>query len=602
MNNVLDIRGILIYGSKKDLTILEEALNENFNDVIEEIFTFLKSMFNNYEYDDRELLSCFKNLNYLISQILNIRTREIILDKYRDLIKFLSKNNCNEKYIKISTKALNKYTKCEEDKNIKYELLKYVVFELKDLSLISKMLYDSNSLIYDYECNMLIYDVIKCLITSKEAEKYYERLTKLLLVFKNSLINNDNKDKIYNLLSNHKKNSKIKFIYQYLDIDLLEHFDAEARFNRKKDFFEYQLDDYGRYDFTDQYVITIDDADALCLDDAVSCTFNKDGTYTLYIHITDIYDIISKNLYLDNWAYNLGETIYLKDRNIYLFPKEISDNIASLLHNKKRNVITYMIKLDSNLDFAYDKLEDYFKIVKGVIINKAKLSYQSVDDILIRGCNNEKLVIMLNKLSNIAYKLRSNNQRKEEYHKLQNNKMSQFGITAPVESKYIDIYTGANIVQELMILVNRLLPELFNNRNLPFLYRVCDKEIETRVDDHLNSLCEYAQNNDISSGVFKYKKFVNLASSISPAKYSADKAKHLGLGLDYYSHSTSPARRYADVVNQKLTYDLLFNQKLGDDNLDNWYCYIKQVAEHLNYKEEFNEALAISYHRKLRKK
>lgn len=75
---------------------------------------------------------------------------------------------------------------------------------------------------------------------------------------------------------------------------------------------------------------------------------------------------------------------------------------------------------------------------------------------------------MLNKLSNIAYKLRSNNQRKEEYHKLQNNKMSQFGITAPVESKYIDIYTGANIVQELMILVNRLLPELFNNRNLPF--------------------------------------------------------------------------------------------------------------------------------------
>ena len=77
MNNVLDIRGILIYGSKKDLTILEEALNENFNDVIEEIFTLLKSMFNNYEYDDRELLSCFKNLNYLISQILNIRTREI---------------------------------------------------------------------------------------------------------------------------------------------------------------------------------------------------------------------------------------------------------------------------------------------------------------------------------------------------------------------------------------------------------------------------------------------------------------------------------------------------------------------------------------------
>ena len=159
MNNVLDIRGILIYGSKKDLTILEEALNENFNDVIEEIFTLLKSMFNNYEYDDRELLSCFKNLNYLISQILNIRTREIILDKYRDLIKFLSKNNCNEKYIKISTKALNKYTKCEEDKNIKYELLKYIVFELKDLSLISKMLYDSNSLIYDYECNIIVFYV-----------------------------------------------------------------------------------------------------------------------------------------------------------------------------------------------------------------------------------------------------------------------------------------------------------------------------------------------------------------------------------------------------------------------------------------------------------
>ena len=114
MNNVLDIRGILIYGSKKDLTILEEALNENFNDVIEEIFTLLKSMFNNYEYDDRELLSCFKNLNYLISQILNIRTREIILDKYRDLINKIDNkvmptinlkpiNNKDVKYIKADS-------------------------------------------------------------------------------------------------------------------------------------------------------------------------------------------------------------------------------------------------------------------------------------------------------------------------------------------------------------------------------------------------------------------------------------------------------------------------------------------------------------------
>ncbi len=604
MENI-DIIDTLIKGNKDKLKIIISMLEDNFDKMIDEIFYDLKKVFFNYEYSEQEIFSCLKKLNSVLNSNLDSYRLCIIISKYERLLNVLKDNSCIDKYYNYINSIINKYkNKKQEVSNlVSYETVKYIIFELKDINIIKKLLNDYKSIIYDKVCNNILYDVIKFYLFNIQDEKYYKSVITSLLCRSDIFLNTNNKCKIYSLLKINKKNKKAKEIELLLDTKE-EIFTKLGIITNDNVNINYEFNKEGRYDFTNQYIISIDSEDSICLDDAINLTRNIDGTNTLYIHIIDIYDILRFNKDIDNYAYNLGETIYLSDKTYPMLPFEISYDIGSLLHNKLRNSITFVIKLDKDYNFLGSKITDYFSIVKGTIINKAQLTYNSVDDILKRGCNNDNLQDMLVSLSKLSSKLHIDNPNKDTYYQVQNIKNKQLGVSTPVESNYTNVYTGARIVEEVMVLINRLCAEYFNTLDYPFLYRICENEVSTTKDYLKDLLDNFIKERNIAHKKIKYNTIMSYFNDfLVEAKYSPINKGHIGVKCDYYSHISSPARRYADNINQKIIYDILFNNNISIANFNAWQERLDIVSKHLNERSKINEDIQIQYHHiKQRKK
>lgn len=597
--NVIDA---LVNGNKEKLKTICTMLEENFDTSIEEIFIYISTTITSYEIEEHEVFNCLKNLNYILKSNLDSHKLSIIISKYEKLLQCFPKDS---KYYNFINSTINKCKNKKQEVNnlVAYETLKYIIFELKDINIIKKLLNDYKSIIYDKACNNILYDIIKTYLSTNKDEFYYKQIINSMLYRKEVFINKDNKSKIYDLLKTNKKNKKSKEIECILDENELKLNKLGIK-NRNNLSIDYKFTKEGRYDFTDQYVISIDGEESICLDDAISLVSNKDGTNTLYIHITDIYDILKNNTEVDKYAYELGETLYLYDQAYPMLPFEISYDIGSLLHNQMRNSITFVVKLDNNYDFIGSNITDYFSIVKGTIINKASLAYQPVDDILKRGCTNPKLQQMLINLSQIASKLHNDNPNKDIYYQAQNIKNKEIGLSTPVESNYTNIYTGARIVEELMVLINRLCPEYFNKLDYPFLYRICENEVASNKDNLKNLLDNFITTRNIAHKKIKYNTIMSYFSDfLAEAKYSPENKGHIGVKCDYYAHVTCPARRYADIINQKLIYDIMFNKNTNLYSLNLWHNRLEQIARHLNERSKINEDIATQYyHTKQRKK
>lgn len=339
-----------------------------------------------------------------------------------------------------------------------------------------------------------------------------------------------------------------------------------------------------RIDYSFQNVITIDDESSICLDDAIYLGKNHNGTYTLYIHITDIPSLVPYNSRLNQEAYQLGETIYLPGKNISIYPKEISYNKASLLPNQPRNVLTYKIEVDSN----FDVLPDTLQIIPSRIQVKRRMTYQEVDNLI---CSTEKseLHSMLNNLAKICMKLRYKNPNKEVYRKIENLMV----YNSKNASNKIDYSYAANIVQESMILVNHLSAQYFKDKGYPYLYRILTAK---HLEPEMHRILQLIQGKD---AILSENMYRNIQNTILSPSYSSLPLEHSGLSLTPYSHSTSPARRYSDGYIQYLTYSFLFTP-VTDHKIYKWEAEVKQVAEHLNNCTNNNEMFSKTY-RKMKK-
>lgn len=604
MGSILSDKDILIYGNDEDFLELNKKINDNFKEFLDDVFNAFYNMVNE-GYDKKEIIKALESIDSLFFNLLEADKINMVIDKLGKIYSLDISSLTVEKTLSMMIKKY-KDLKNKLNENSRYALLKHIVFDKKDIEFIRRMLNFENSLIYQGECKKILEDIVAYYVTCDKEDIYYEELIRVLLVKRGFFINTNNKCKIYNMLKlNKKKKHIVKILKLFEENDEGKVRDFKNRFQiyiSNDNSLVYNVSREGRYDFLQDYVITIDDESSLCLDDGISLKCNDNGTYTLYVHIIDIYDILKNNYKLDEMAYDLGEALYLKDDIIPMLPFYISNGIGSMLHNEIRNVITYIIELDKNFDFAYDNIEDYFKVVKGVCRNGARLSYASVDDILINGCRNENLMKMLNNLGALSAKFRSENKQKELYHKKQNETMKKLGSTLPVESKLLDIYTGASIVQETMILANRLLPELFASKDLPFVYRVCSNANSNDAKDYLKNINSFVKQSNIDKKMINYQQLEKISAELlSDSCYSTVNIGHAGLGVKYYSHSTSPARRYADVISEKLIYELLFLEKTNLGNVNRILSKLDDIVSHLNERSKINESLIQEYSLLLRK-
>lgn len=313
---------------------------------------------------------------------------------------------------------------------------------------------------------------------------------------------------------------------------------------------EVPLNIFSSYNDEKKYIFTLDPSDVNIREDSISVNKkNKDTVVTVYI--TDptnhfINDTTIKNEMFNNW--------FVENKNVTLDKMYSRDNL-SLDENKKRDVIAYELTFDKKLNLKS------INIYEDTIIVDKNYSYDEFESIK----ENKDIII----LKNITTKLKEEKRYKSEYHLL---KEISYKI-GDLNDKTLN-QTGYSIVEELKILINEIISDIFYKNNLPGIYRnnkFCieeDKKIYEfkRIDEYDNDTM----------------KKLNRKSSSLESYYSNVCEGHIGLNLDSYMHATTPLRNYFALINTLVIKDLIINanytKKEGYQNL------VKHLTELQNEK------------------
>ena len=340
----------------------------------------------------------------------------------------------------------------------------------------------------------------------------------------------------------------------------------------------------GRKDLRDEIIFTIDGRDTKDMDDAVG--IKKDGdNYILTVSIADVSHYIKKGMALDVEANERGTSLYMADAVVPMLPHQLSNGICSLNPNVDRLTKTVEITISPR-----GKIVNY-DIYHSVINSKKKMAYEDVNKILIDGENVEgyepfiKDLQTMRELTEILINQRKN--RGNIDFASNELKINEEEEEISFEKRRQEI--GERIVENFMILANEIVTQHYSYMSLPFVYRVHggpndDGLVETLKFLKEEGLCNGNANkliNKINNGTYKsrdLREFIDnfkgtenyelishyILTNMSRAKYSNVNEKHYGLALDFYTHFTSPIRRYPDLIVHRLIDEYLDLEKAYD--------------------------------------
>ena len=336
-----------------------------------------------------------------------------------------------------------------------------------------------------------------------------------------------------------------------------------------------------RRDMRDTLTYTIDPKDAKDFDDALSFKVLENGNYEIGIHIADVSHYLQEGTVLDDEAYNRATSVYLVDRVVPMLPEVLSNNACSLRPNEEKYTFSAIFELDdkaniknewfgrtvidSNERFAYEEAQHIIENGNGNIPK----------DISIRGTAytvSKEVVDATLTLDRLAKIMRS--ARMEEGALSFDKVEVRFNLNEKSEptSVYFKESKDANkLIEEFMLLANRKVAQ-FIGKQKPvklFIYRVHDNPNEDKlialngIVSRFGHRLDFKDKKSISASLNKLladvkgKKEQNLVDtlairSMSKAIYTTDNIGHYGLAFDYYSHFTSPIRRYPDVMVHRL--------------------------------------------------
>ena len=490
-----------------------------------------------------------------------------------------------------------------------YQILMFLIFYYKDYELIKYfVLSKPNGVKVFKDALEEVLDYYLKLPKNNPDINYYEKILELFLYNMKPQDLTKNKGKYLQMINKSPcKNSwHIKKIFNIIEMsDHVTIKELGKKYRIKYHFPQHVIEEIpsiyqnldNRVDLTQQNAITIDGAKTNLFDDAFYVLELPNGNYKLYIHIVDIPSYIKKTSNINNEAYLRGETLYLQDCIVPMIPDEITTFMCSLNKNSIKNAITYEINLDSNFDFIGNNILDYLKIYKSLICIKENYSYQWADR-LIKDENGNNILFNAYLITD---KLKRENASKEIYRNIQNRLDRLNYSVEPKESTMNNL--SASIIQELMILVNHLTAEYFTHIDMPFMYRNSKRLSKEELNDKLKMYYDYINSNKFHLNELNSSNVRNIADILSrTAYYSIDNEGHFGLNMDTYSHSSSPMRRYADIISQRLIYDFIFNNYLNNSLIYKWEEEIEETSKHLNEKESDNEMFDAEYNFLIKRK
>lgn len=327
-----------------------------------------------------------------------------------------------------------------------------------------------------------------------------------------------------------------------------------------------------RIDLRDKNIFTIDPDDARDFDDAVSIEKLDDGNFELGIHIADVSHFIPKNSAIYKEAIDRATSVYLVGNVVPMLPEKLSNNICSLVPNRDRLTYSVIAKITT-----VGRVLNY-KIAKTIINSKRRFTYEEAQQVLETGEGDFSAELLL--LDKIAKILRSARIKKGSINFIRPEvkfELSDEGTPLSIKLKHIK--DSNNLIEELMLLANQIVAthinKNFGNNPLPFVYRVHDEPEDEKILEFKRFVSSLGYNfnartknksKELQKILDEVKDSPEAAvineiaiRSMAKAIYSTDNIGHYGLGFKYYSHFTSPIRRFPDLITHKLLYKYLEN-------------------------------------------
>lgn len=332
-----------------------------------------------------------------------------------------------------------------------------------------------------------------------------------------------------------------------------------------------------RRDFRDVFTITIDPEDAKDFDDAISLRKINDDIYEVGVHIADVSYFVKEGTAIDKEAFERGTSVYLVDRVIPMLPEKLSNLLCSLRPNEDKLCFSAVFEMDLNGKIT----SEWFG--KTIINSNIRFNYEEVQNIIEGGSHVKKDEIL--KLHNIALKLRAKRFEKGAINfKSKEIKFILDENSKPIKAVLKEQKESNNLVEEFMLLANRKVSEWVNlifskklEEKPPFVYRIHDEPSPEKLSifsDFLSKLgyrLDFKNRKTLSTtlnslltninGKAEENMIENIAvRTMAKAVYSTQNIGHYGLGFDYYSHFTSPIRRYPDLMAHRLLEKYLKKQ------------------------------------------
>lgn len=335
-----------------------------------------------------------------------------------------------------------------------------------------------------------------------------------------------------------------------------------------------------REDFRQTTTFTIDPRDAKDFDDALSIKQLENGHWEVGVHIADVTHYVKEGDIIDKEGETRATSVYLVDRTIPMLPERLSNGLCSLRPNEVKLCYATIFEMDDNANIIKQR------IVRTIIKSDRRFTYEEAQEIIETGEGDFSLEVL--KLDNLAKKLRekrfSNGAIAFDRHEMK-FEIDEQGKPLRVYFKYAR--DSNKLVEEFMLLANKTVAEFVgktpkNKKAKTFVYRIHDKPNVDKMENLADFIKRFGYKIKVDGSKTTVSKSLNhlleevsgkaeenLISTIAvramaKAVYSTENIGHYGLAFEYYTHFTSPIRRYPDMmVHRLLTRYLNGEQSVG---------------------------------------
>ncbi len=355
-----------------------------------------------------------------------------------------------------------------------------------------------------------------------------------------------------------------------------------------------------RRNLRDEMIMTIDGADAKDLDDAVAVKRLDNGNFKLGVHIADVAHYVKENSPIDQEAFKRANSVYLLDLVIPMLPQKLSNNLCSLNPFEPKLAMSCDMEIDSE-----GNVVDH-DIYESVIESKLRATYTDITRVL-KGEKAEDLekyedfipmIKDMERLQNILEKKRE--KRGAIEFDFPESKITLDKLGKPIDVSLYPREISNKIIEEFMLACNETVSEHMSKAHVPFIYRIH----EAPDDEKLKAFTEFSFNLGYPVKLFKgvqpkalqevLKKVKGqpqepvlsklLLRSMMQARYAPENAGHFGLAASYYSHFTSPIRRYPDLEIHRIIKEYLHG-KLDEDRSKKLISIVTEVSKQASEQE-----------------